>query len=480
MPKPTKHVEIVRIFLLLAFARMLSAQTYDVVLQGGRVLDPESGLDGVRNIGIIGNRIAAVSTRPIQGKVIVNATGLDVAPGFIDLHSHGQDDENYRFKALDGVTTALELELGASPVAAWYSAREGKARVNFGASAGPIPARMAVMGDTSHYIPRDAALNGTAAPEQQATILAAVQKDLNDGGLGVGLGIEFAPKQTPTEVLDLFYAVAKWHRPIFLHLRRPGDHVIESLQEVIADAAVAGVPIHVMHINGTGGMRTMDALRMVDGARARGLDVTTEIYPYIAGSAPIESGLFDPGWQENRGITYSDLMWVATGERLTSETFDHYRRQGGRLIMFLNSEETVRNAMRHPMTIVASDGLLTNGQGHPRGAGTYARILGKYVREDRVLSLMEAIRKCSLLPAQRLEMTAPQMRHKGRLKVGADADVTVFDPAHVIDKATFERPGQFSEGFRYVLVNGQFVVRDGKLEQGVFPGKAVRAPTIDR
>jgi hypothetical protein len=193
-----------------------------------------------------------------------------------------------------------------------------------------------------------------------------------------------------------------------------------------------------MHINGTGGSRTPEALRMVDGARARGLDVTMEVYPYIAGSSPIESGLFNPGWQENRGITYSDLMWVDTGERLTRETFDQYRKQGGRLIMFLNTEETLHKAIAHPLTVIASDGLLTNGKGHPRGAGTYARVLGKYVREDGALSLMDAIRKCSLMPAQRLELTVPQMRNKGRLKVGADADITVFDPVHVIDKATFE------------------------------------------
>jgi N-acyl-D-aspartate/D-glutamate deacylase len=379
---------------------------------------------------------------------------------------------------MDGVTTALELEVGASPVNKWYSERESKALVNFGASAGPIPARMAVMGDTSNFVPRDAALNGTATPEQQAAILAAVQKDLDDGGLGVGLGIEMAPKMSPPEVLDLFNAVAKWRRPIFIHLRKPGAHVIESLQEVIADAAVAGVSIHVMHISGTAGFRTPEALRMVEGARARGLDVTVEVYPYIAGSAPIESGLFDPGWQENRGITYSDLMWVATGERLTEESFGRYRKQGGRIIMFLNTEDTVRKAVAHPLTMVASDGLLTHGQGHPRGAGTYARILGKYVREERALSLMEAIRKCSLMPAQRLEPFAPQMRNKGRIKVGGDADLTVFDPVQVIDKATFENPGQFSEGFRYVFVNGRLVVRNGKLESGVFPGEAIRAPAV--
>jgi len=204
----------VKIFIVL-LAATLSAQNYDVVLQGGRVLDPESRLDGVRNVGVIGDRIAAVSTRALRGKLTINITGLVVVPGFIDLHSHGQDDENYRFKAKDGVTTTLELE---------------------------------AMGDASHFIPRDAALNRAATTEEQSAILAAIQRDLNDGGLGVGLGIEFAPKTSPAEVLDLFHAAARWLRPILLHLRRPGAGVIESLQEVIADAAVSGVAIHVMPI----------------------------------------------------------------------------------------------------------------------------------------------------------------------------------------------------------------------------------------
>ena len=205
------------------------------------------------------------------------------------------------------------------------------------------------------------------------------------------------------------------------------------------------------------------------------MDVTTETYPYIAGGAPIESALFDPGWQENRGITYSDLMWVATGERLTQESFERYRKQGGPVMMFVNTEDTLRKAIADPLVMIASDGAIHNGQGHPRGAGSYARLLGKYVREDKALSLMDAIRKCSLQPAQRLETMSSQMRRKGRLKVGADADIIVFDAERVIDRATFENGAQYSEGFRHVLVQGTFVVRDGRLQEGVAPGRGILA-----
>jgi N-acyl-D-aspartate/D-glutamate deacylase len=452
-------------FWLLLVPWLLAGQTYDIVLQRGRVMDPESGLDAVRSVAISGRKIAAISTRPLRGKVEVDAAGLVVAPGFIDLHQHGHNPENYRYKAMDGVTTALELEVGASPVNQWYAALEGKALINFGASAGPFPARMKLL----------RAQNREATPEEQKAIEKAVEDDLRAGALGIGLGVEFTPKITREEVLNLFWISARSKRPVFVHLRKPGTEAIASLQEVIADAAATGASLHVMHISGTASRRTPVALRMVEGARARGLDISMEAYPYIAGGAGIESSLFDPGWQEQREITYSDLLWVATGERLTLESFERYRKQGGQVVMFLNTEETVRNAIANPLVMIASDGYLENGQGHPRGAGTYARVLGKYVREDKALSLMDAIRKSSLMPAQRLEAMSPQMRQKGRLKVGVDADISVFDPARVIDKATFENPAQYSEGFRYVLVGGTFVVRDGKLREDVAPGEAIRA-----
>jgi dihydroorotase len=173
-------------------------------------------------------------------------------------------------------------------------------------------------------------------------------------------------------------------------------------------------------------------------------------------------------------LTYSDLLWIPTGERLTKESFERYRKQGGGVIIFGFSEDMVRISLANPHTMIASDGLITNGKGHPRSAGTYARLLGKYVREEKVLSLMDAIRKSSLMPAQRLESISPQMRQKGRLKVGADADISVFDPVKVIDKATYVNPAQYSEGFRYVMIGGTFVVRDGML-QDVAPGQAIRA-----
>jgi len=327
-------------------------------------------------------------------------------------------------------------------------------------------------------VPRDAAMNRLASADEQKAILAAVEKGLDEGALGMGLGLTYTPTTTASEALDLFYLMGKWKRPVFVHVRStaitsPG--IIESLQEMIADAAISGAPLHIVHINSSALRRTDEALRMIESARARGLDITTEAYPYIAGATALESAQFEPGWQERKGLTYSDLMWAATGERLTAESFARYRKQGGLVILFSNTEEMVHKAVLHPLSMIASDGIMENGKGHPRAAGTYALILGRYVREEKSLSLMDAIRKCSLMPAQRLEAMSPQMRQKGRLKAGADADIAVFDPVRVIDRSTYQQPAQYSEGFRYVLVEGTLVVRDGKLQQGVLPGQGIRA-----
>ena len=468
------HILLLAVVSTLAVvAALVSAQgPYDVVLRGGRVLDPESGLDAVRNVAVAGRTIAAVSSSPLRGKVEIDASGLVVSPGFIDLHSHGQTAENYRYKAMDGVTTALELEVGVSPVRQWYASREGRSLINFGASAGHIPARMVVMKDTGGLLPRDGAVNRRATEQEQQAIEAAVRTALDQGGLGLGLGIAYTPAATPEEVLNLFYLAARYKRPVFVHMR--GGDVVAALQEVITNAAASGAGLHVVHLNSAATSRTPQALRIVEGARARGLDVTTEAYPYTASMTEIASAQY-ADWEKQGPEYFASLLWPVTGERLTRESFQRYRKQGGLVIRFGNTEEMVRAAIAHPLVMIASDGIIEDGKGHPRGAGTYARVLGKYAREEKALGVMDAVRKASLMPAQRLEGMSPQMRQKGRLKVGADADIAVFDPAVVADKATYENAAQYSAGFRHVLVGGTFVVREGKLQEGVAPGQPIRA-----
>ncbi len=459
-------------FLVIAFSLPVLGQEFETVVVNGRVMDPATGLDAVRSIGIRNGRIAAISADRLHGKTTIDAKGLVVAPGFIDLHSHGQTPENYRFKARDGVTTALELEVGVWPLRPWYAARAGKALINFGASSGEIPAAIAVMHEPGTLLPRGEAAKRAPTPAEQRDILARIKEGLDQGALGVGLGIAYVPKTTREQILEVFEVAAPYKLPCFVHMRNGGPvepGVIDALQEVIADAAVAGAPLHVVHITSMALGETPLCLRIIRGAREHGLDITTEAYPYTAGMTDLGSAIFDPGWQAHQGgITYHDLQWVATGERLTAESFERYRKQGGMVAVHSIPEPMVRVAMADPLVMIASDGILENGKGHPRAAGCYARVLGRYVREQHALSLMDALRKMTLMPAQRLGLS-----NKGRIQVGADADLTIFDPARVIDRATYQNPAQYSNGIPYVLVNGVPVVKDGALEESVLPGRGI-------
>jgi dihydroorotase-like cyclic amidohydrolase len=460
------------------------SQEYDLVLVGGRVLDPGSGLDAVRNVGIRGGRITAVTTDPLAARETLDVHGLVVAPGFIDLHAHGQDSESYRYYAHDGVTTALELEVGTYPVARWYEERVGHALINYGVTVGHLGARRALMR-------RDESLSGatilsdtsrgwshTALAEAELPGLdSAVELGLRDGALGIGLGIQYTPGASRREIREMFRIAAQAGVPCFVHLREGGQSSatgggVAALQEVIADAATTGASLHVVHITSMGLGDTPLLLELIRGARARGLDVTTEAYPYTAGSTGIQSAVFDHGWQQRLGIGYHDILYPPTGERLTRARFERLRRTGGTVVFFMIPDTMVRIALADSLVLVASDGISPHG--HPRLAGTHARVLGRYARDSSVLTLMEGVRKMTVMPAQRLERVAPAMRAKGRVQVGADADLTVFDPVRIVDRATYERPAQFSDGIVHVLVGGTLVVRDGQSVVGVNPGRAVR------
>lgn len=455
-----------------------ASEKYEVVIANGRVMDPESGLDAVRNVGISGGKIRAIATGALQGQTTIDAKGLVVAPGFIDLHQHGQDAENYGAKAADGVTTALELEVGVADVDSWYGNREGKSLINYGASAGHIQARMVVMHDPGQLLPSGDAAHREATPAEIEEILALVEKGLRRGAVAVGLGPAYTEAATNWEITQVFRAAAKYHASCHVHIRSviPGtEGHFEGFEEVMAAAAITGAPLHIVHIQSTGGPNVVQELQMISEARARGMDVTTESYPYTMGMTGIQSALFD-GKENEPDAYFASLLWPATGEHLTRESFARYRKSGGMVILPSNTQENVDAAIESPLTMIASDGFLSNGQGHPRTAGTYARVLGHYVREKKTLDLMTALRKMTLMPAQRLEKRAPAFKDKGRIRIGADADIAVFDPVRIIDKATYEKPLQYSEGIQFVLVNGVAVVKDGRLVDGVFPGRAARAP----
>jgi N-acyl-D-aspartate/D-glutamate deacylase len=471
-------LRILRLLLAAAIfalpGRPEAAPQYDVAILGGRVMDPATGTDRVANVAVRGGKVAAVSGERFAAKRTIEARGLAVAPGFIDILSEDKRSGE-PFKVADGVTTTLMTHGGPVDVGAWYATVEKQGTlVHYGIVTGHGSLRTAA-GATDGALP--------ATPEQVRRMAELADKAMRDGALGVGFGIEYIPGTSGEEVTELARVAARHYASIHAHIRLP--HLYDPFQginELIAASAVTGVRAQVVHIGSMCIRRQKEALALIDAARARGVDIAADVYPYDAFMAPIASAIFAPGWQEKYSLDYGDLVWAATGERITAETFPKYRQQGGSVVVHQIPEEEVVLALRHPTVSVASDGAIGDGPAnHPRSAGTFARVLGRYVRELKVLPLMLALKKMTLMPAQRMERRAPAMRRKGRLSPGMDADITLFDPTPVADRATFQNPKQTSAGIPYVLVNGTPVIDGGKLVEGVHPGQPIRGaePTAE-
>jgi len=491
--------------LLLAAGHPALAADYDLVINNGRVMNPASGLDSVRNVGISDGKVMVLSREAINGAQEIDASGLVVAPGFIDLHAHGQREFEARLQAQDGVTTQLEMEAGAYPVDGWYTNRAGATPINYGATVGHISTRIASMLDLEAMGLSEADLvrlgelgtggknkfnliasrrewqDDAATGEQISLIKQKIQQGLDQGALGVGFGINYTAGATREEIIEMFEVAAANGVINFVHSRFMSEYnlggSVDAIQELIADAAITGAGLHIVHIGSSGGNRVPLLLGLIDRARANGVDVSTEVYPYTAWSTFIGASIFNGNFTEALGLDYSDIELPENGERLNEERFHQLRSDAPGTIIVGHGmkEQNVTAAVAHPGVMIASDGMMyKNGRAHPRGAGTFSRVLGRYVREKQALSLMAALGKMSYLPARRLENYVPQMKHKGRISEGADADIVVFDPTRVTDRATFNDPAVPSEGVQHVLVNGVFVVRDGVFQENTYPGRPIR------
>jgi len=489
-PKSLTH--LLCLLLTFCFGNATIAQTdinFDVVLVGGRVIDPETKLDGIRNVGILNNRIAQISSQSLKGRKIVNVSGLVVAPGFIDLHVHGRSNVEQEYQLHDGVTTALELEWGIENLKEWYASRQSRALINYGASVCWPYERFKAINKDEKVLNEllEMSNKGQSAlatmqdriqhtytmgieSNQMSAVLANIKTSLAEGGIGIGVPIGYLPSTKPEEMYQVFKLAGELNTLVFTHVRQPD---IISIQEVIADAILTHAPLHIVHINSMSLGSIQMAIDMVNAAQQKSFDITTELYSYTAASTRLQSAMFTEGWQQRLGISYEGLQWVATGERLTKETFDAYRKTGGIVIIHMMKPEWIRTGIASPGVIIASDGMPYAPLAHPRTAGTFSRVLGKYVREEKVIDLNTALEKMTLLPAKRLENIAPMMRFKGRIQVGADADITIFNPNTIIDKATFEKGLEFSAGIEYVMVNGTFVLMNGKTVTGALPGQPV-------
>jgi N-acyl-D-glutamate deacylase len=489
-----------------------NAPRYDLVINGGRVIDPESGLDAERNLGIVAGKIVTISVTRLMGRESIDAAGLIVSPGFIDLHSHAQEFAGAHMQAMDGVTTALELESGSLPIDAFYDrvTHEGRP-INFGASVSWPKARQEVMDKAKPSADFDEGntlvnwSNKVADAQELDAIIKILARGLDAGGLGIGIPLGYATSTGRKEFYEINQLAAKHGVPTFVHYRFQStdepDSSFEAAEEVVAVAAATGAHIHICHINSSDLRDGRRIVAMFKAAQARGVPITVEAYPYSGAASSIGSSIFrGPNWRQRLGnIQISDFE--LDGKALDQASFDRLQRDAPDTIVIAHmtrpgivpgDQELLDEAVLYPGGAIASDSVpwTVNGKiiqgnvwplpadahSHPRSAGTYSRFLKLYVRERQTISLLEGIRKLTLIPAQTLEAVVPQMANKGRIRIGADADIDVFDLTTITDRATFERPVEASFGMRWVLVAGVPVVVRGQLLPHSLPGKPIRAP----
>ena len=460
----------------LGFLPTLHAE-YDVVIANGRVIDPETKLDAIRFVGIRGGKILAVSNSRLKGKKTIDATGLVVAPGFIDPISHGQNLENDQVQIFDGVTTKLQLEGGVRDQTTWYKEQAGNRICNYGAGVGHPTIRREVMGND-----HDAELS-PSTQTQIDRMSNLIHEQLQAGAMAVGFGFEYVPGTTRLEAQRMFNVASYNQASCHMHMRYgtylEEQSVFTAIEEVVALSIMTGAPLHIVHVPSMALGQTADALNMINQAQAAfGANkdykfLTCDFYPYTAFGTGISSEVFAEGWQQRFGIDYKDLEWTKTHERLTQDTFEKYRKDGGMVIAHAIPETAVRAAVQNKGSMVGSDGGLENGVGHPRSAGTFSRVLGHYSRDEKLITLPDAIRKMTLMPANRMRHKCNSFSKKGRIQVGCDADIVVFDPKTIIDRATFDQPALTSIGMHHVFVNGVQVINNGKLSDKK-PGVGLR------
>lgn len=482
-----------------------------MVITGGRVIDPGSGLDRVTDVLVRDGLVSAVG-EALVGDTVIDATGLVVGPGFVDLHSHVHSVAGHRLQALDGVTTALDLEAGLMPVAQGYenAAAEGRP-LNYGFSASWGAARGKVLAgvEPDPSIVSGLAILSNEAWQQTSTKgqldewLALLASELEAGALGIGILMGYAPRSDPAEFLAVARLAAAAGVPTYTHVRElveaDPSTPIDGSSEITIAAAETGARMHHCHVNSTSRRHIDRVLETLAASVAEGSHVTVEAYPYGAGSTAIGAFFLAPERLAAWGLKPSSLVLVPSGERIADESRLREVRAtdpgAACIVEFL--DETVpadaallRQALAFPDSIVASDAMpifLPSGSidtrewplppgssTHPRTAGTFAKTLRMMVRETATWSWLEAFRRCSYLPARLLDEVAPAAVAKGHLGVGADADIVILDPAAISDSATYLDPTRPSIGVRHLLVKGTAVVRDGDIVVDAYPGQPLR------
>ena len=493
--------------------------TYDLVIRGGRVIDPETGRDEIADVAVADGRIAAVGAMGGTGWAEIDAGGLVVAPGFVDIHAHGQSVAADRMQAFDGVTTTLELEVGALPVDAWYDRQAGLGRVlNYGTAAAWMFARKAVLSGLVpdvglHPIAQmgraadDPRWQDDAADDAQAdAIVAMVREGLDQGAIGIGIPNGYAPGTGAKELAAICDLAAATGVPTFTHIAFVSNHdprsSVDAYVRLIGLAAATGAHMHVCHLNSTSLLDIERASALLSRAQAAGLPITVEAYPYGTGSTVVGATFFaDPDFVHRSGSDYGAIELVK----------NHHRIQGPDDLAAARAEDPSDLVLWHFLDVAANDrhralldmsvlypggsiasdaipwvrpdGTIYEGDAwplpddvssHPRASGTFTRFLRDYVRERGALSLMDGIAKCTIIPCAVIEGCAPQMARKARLRAGCDADVVVFDYDRLTERATFQHMNAPAEGVMHLLVGGAAVIADGTMRPDARPGRPIR------
>ena len=449
---------------------------YDLVIQNGRLMDPGRNLDTRGNVAVSDGKIKRITRETIHGRTTIDARGSVVCPGFIDIHAH-VDGNLYPAQCMvrQGVTTTVGGNCGLSPLEIGRfldSVEVNELPLNSATFIGHSFSMREAAGATDRYQP--------ATQEQIEAMKDMLHQGLEEGAVGLSLGLEYSPGASLDEVLELARVCAVYGKPVAIHTRYDAWRGVEGFAEAVRICEETGAPVQISHVVYMVGMGQMNAaLSVLDDARNRHLDLTADSGVYSAFATFLGSAVFDD-WPGKYGCRYEDMVAATgphSGQRFTEEVFKRWRRETPDMavIAFVGRESEIGEALTRPYMMVSTDGAVGNpspGTGHPQDAGTFPRLLGTHVRETGLLSLMDALRKITIMPAERLGL-----RHKGRLAVGCDADIVVFDPKTVRDKAEYPvsgKPDAPPEGISHVVVNGEPVVVDGYLLEGRGPGRSVR------
>ena len=436
---------------------------YDYVIKNGRIMNPSTGHDlKGYSLAISNGKIVKISKDVMNGKRVIDAKGLVVSPGFIDLISYEPTSIGIKLKVFDGVTSNLLMHGGTTNAGSWYAAKKRQGQIlNYGASSFIMTMRQKyVGGSVDAVLKKSSQINGLAND---------VRRNIKDGALGVSFSLEYAPGIQKNEIIPLMKIAKEYDVPTFWHTRysafNPPNNGPAGIKEVISYAKQTGAAVNFMHINSTGGTGHMaEVLKMCDDARKAGIDITSDIYTYNSWATYLGSARFRTGWQERFNISYPNLQIGGTNTIITKNTFSGYRSKN--VLVCANGsipEADNITALKDPTVMLGSDTIITSGNNHPRGAGNYSRLFAHYVRDAKAISLMDAISKVSYQPAKRMESAAPSMKRKGRLEIGCDADVTIFNPNTIKDNATVRNSAAASTGVEYVFVNGVLIKDKGNL-----------------